>query len=91
MELDGHAQRAASALEYGDGEAVQADIAAHARLAEELPVAIHRWAATTMGVLQALLRGSFDEAGVVLFSPAGHLDRAVGGRYRPFRHRVGCS
>jgi predicted ATPase len=62
MELDGHAQRAASSLESGDGKGVQADIAAHARLTEELPIAIHRWAATTMGVLQALLRGSFDEA-----------------------------
>jgi predicted ATPase len=62
MELDGHAQRAASSLESGDGRAVQADIAVHARLAEELPMAIHRWAGTTMGVLQALLRGSFDEA-----------------------------
>ena len=68
MELDGHAQRAASSLESGDGKGVQADIAAHARLAEELPMAIHRWAATTMGVLQALLRGSFDDG------------RAVGGR-----------
>jgi tetratricopeptide (TPR) repeat protein len=62
MELDGHAQRAASSLESGDASAADADIAAHARLAEELPMAIHQWAATTMRVLQALLHGSFEEA-----------------------------
>src|SRR6266511_9226 len=62
MELDGHAARAASSLEWGDVRAAQADIAAHARLAEELPVAVHRWAATTMRALRALLDGSFDDA-----------------------------
>jgi len=62
MELDGHASRAASSLESGDVQAAQADIAAHARLAEELPMAIHRWAATTMRALRALLSGSFEEA-----------------------------
>jgi tetratricopeptide (TPR) repeat protein len=62
MELDGHASRAASSLESGDVRAVQADIAAHARLAEELPMAVHQWAATTMRVLRALLHGSFEEA-----------------------------
>jgi hypothetical protein len=62
MELDGHASRAASSLESGDIQAVLADIAAHARLAEELPMAIHRWAATTMRALRALLSGSFEEA-----------------------------
>ena len=46
----------------GRRRAVQADIAAHARLAEELPMAIHRWAATTMRALRALLHGSFEEA-----------------------------
>jgi tetratricopeptide (TPR) repeat protein len=62
MELDGLARRAASSLESGDIRAVQADIAAHARLAEELPMAIHRWAATTMRALGALLDGSFEDA-----------------------------
>jgi predicted ATPase len=62
MELDGHASRAASSLESGDIRAVQADIAAHARLAEELPMAVHQWAATTMRALRALLHGSFEEA-----------------------------
>jgi tetratricopeptide (TPR) repeat protein len=62
LELEGHAHRAASSLESGDARAVQADIAAHARLTEELPMAIPRWAATTMRVLQAALHGSFSDA-----------------------------
>jgi tetratricopeptide (TPR) repeat protein len=62
MELDGHASRAAGSLESGDVRAARADIAAHARMAEELPMAIHRWAATTMRALLALLTGSFEEA-----------------------------
>jgi tetratricopeptide (TPR) repeat protein len=62
MELEGLARRAASSLESSDIRAVQADIAAHARLAEELPMAIHRWAATTMRALGALLGGSFEDA-----------------------------
>jgi predicted ATPase len=62
MELEGRANRAASSLEWGDIQAAQADIAAHAQLAEELPMAVHRWAATTMQALQALLDGSFGEA-----------------------------
>lgn len=37
----------------GDVRAVQVDIAAHARLAEELPIAVHGWAATTMRALGA--------------------------------------
>jgi tetratricopeptide (TPR) repeat protein len=62
LELDGHAHRAASSLESGDARAVQADIAAHARLAEELPMATPRWAAMTMRAFQALLHGSFEDA-----------------------------
>jgi tetratricopeptide (TPR) repeat protein len=62
LALEGHAHRAASSLESGDARAVQADIAAHARLTEELPMALHRWEATTMRALQALLHGSFDDA-----------------------------
>jgi tetratricopeptide (TPR) repeat protein len=62
LELVGHAHRAASSLETGDARAVQADIAAHARLAEELPMATPRWAAMTMRALQALLHGSFEDA-----------------------------
>jgi tetratricopeptide (TPR) repeat protein len=62
LELDGHAHRAASSLESGDARAVEADIAAHARLTEELPMAVHRWAATTMRALRALLHGAFKDA-----------------------------
>jgi predicted ATPase len=62
MELESLAHRAASSLESGAARAVQADIAAHARLAEELPMVVHRWAATTMRALGALLHGSFEEA-----------------------------
>jgi hypothetical protein len=62
LELEGHAHQAASSLESGDARALQADIAAHARLTEELPMATPRWAATTMRALQALLHGSFDDA-----------------------------
>jgi tetratricopeptide (TPR) repeat protein len=62
LELDGHAHRAASSLESADAGAVQVDIAAHAQLVEELPMAIHRWAATTLRALWALLDGSFEEA-----------------------------
>jgi tetratricopeptide (TPR) repeat protein len=62
LELGGHAYRAASSLESGDALAVEADIAAHARLAEELPAAIHKWEATTMRALRALLYGSFEDA-----------------------------
>lgn len=62
MELDGHASRAASALEWGDVQAAQAAIAAHARLAEELRMPLHQWAAMTMRAMRALLHGSFEEA-----------------------------
>ena len=62
LEMGGHAYRAASSLESGDAQALQADIAAHARLAEELPAAIDRWAATTMRALRALLYGSYEDA-----------------------------
>jgi tetratricopeptide (TPR) repeat protein len=62
LEVEGHAHRAASALESADARAVQADIAAHARLTEELPMATPRWAATTMRALRALLSGAFEDA-----------------------------
>jgi AAA ATPase domain len=62
MELEGLAHRAASSLESGDIQAVRADIAAHARLTEELPMAVHQWAATSMRTLAAQLDGSFEEA-----------------------------
>jgi predicted ATPase len=62
LELLGHAHQAASSLESGDAQRVQADVAAHARLAEELPAAINRWAVMTMRALRGLLYGSFDDA-----------------------------
>src|SRR5215831_14013834 len=62
MELDGVAWRAASSLESDDIEAVRADIAAHARLTEELPMAVHQWKASSMRALAAQLDGSFEEA-----------------------------
>ena len=62
MELDGHATRAATSLESGDIRTVWAEVAAHARLTEELPIAIHRWKATTMRALRALLSGAFADA-----------------------------
>jgi predicted ATPase len=62
LELLGRAHQAASSLESGDAQTVQVDIAAHARLVEELPAAINRWAAMTMRALRALLYGSFDDA-----------------------------
>jgi tetratricopeptide (TPR) repeat protein len=62
MELDGLAYRAASSLESGDIQAARADIAAHARLTEELPMAVHQWKAASMRVLAAQLDGSFQEA-----------------------------
>jgi hypothetical protein len=61
LELEGRAHQAASSLESGDARAVQADIATHARLTEELPMATARWAATTMRALRALLHGAFDD------------------------------
>ena len=62
MELDGHAARAATSLESGDIRTVWAEVAVHARLTEELPIAIHRWKATTMRALRALLSGAFADA-----------------------------
>jgi predicted ATPase len=62
LELGGYAYRAASSLESGDAQAVEANIAAHARLAEELPAAIHKWEVATMRALRALLAGSFEDA-----------------------------
>jgi tetratricopeptide (TPR) repeat protein len=62
LEMGGRAYRAATSLESGDAQALQVDIAAHARLAEEPPAALDRWAATTMRALRALMYGSFEDA-----------------------------
>jgi hypothetical protein len=62
LELLGRAQRAATSLESGDFLAVEADIAAHARLADELRMPVHQWSTTTMQAMRALLLRSFEEA-----------------------------
>jgi hypothetical protein len=62
LELGGYAYRAASSLESGDAQAVEANIVAHARLTEELPAAIHKWEVATMRAFRALVSGSFEDA-----------------------------
>jgi tetratricopeptide (TPR) repeat protein len=62
LELLGRARRAASSLESGDVRALEADIAAHTRLADEFRMPVHQWTTTTMRAMRALLRGSFEEA-----------------------------
>jgi hypothetical protein len=59
-ELIGRAQRATCSLESGEITAADQDIAVHARLAAELHVAYHEWAAATMRAGRALLAGSLD-------------------------------
>jgi tetratricopeptide (TPR) repeat protein len=62
LELLGRVIRAASSLESADIQAVEADIAAHARLANEIRMPVHQWTATTMRAMCALLYGFFEEA-----------------------------
>jgi tetratricopeptide (TPR) repeat protein len=62
LELLGRVVRLASSLESADIQAVEADMAAHARLANELRMPVHQWTAATMRAMCALLRGSFEEA-----------------------------
>lgn len=62
LEFRGRALRAATALELGDFLAAEAEIAAHARLADELRMPVHQWAASTMQAMRALLQGSLEEA-----------------------------
>jgi tetratricopeptide (TPR) repeat protein len=62
LELFGRVLRAGSSLEGGDIRTFEADVAAHARLADELRMPVHEWAATTMRATGALLRGDFEEA-----------------------------
>lgn len=62
LEFRGRAQRAATALEAGDFLAVEDDVARYSRLADELRMPVHQWAATTMRAMRALLQGSFEDA-----------------------------
>jgi eukaryotic-like serine/threonine-protein kinase len=75
LELLGRARRIACSLERGHIGEVDADIAAHARLADELRMPVYQWHAATMRAMLALLRGSFQEgerlAGQALSLQAG--------------------
>src|SRR5215218_7695994 len=62
LEVAGRVRRATSALQSGEGRVVEADVAACAKLADELRMPSHQWTATTMRAMWALLRGSPDEA-----------------------------
>ncbi len=62
LELLGRVIRVANSLESADIQAVETDIAAHARLANEIRMPVHQWTATTMRAMCALLVGSFEEA-----------------------------
>jgi tetratricopeptide (TPR) repeat protein len=62
LELAGRVRRVTSSLQSGDVGTVEADLAACARLADELRMPSHRWTATTMRAMWALLCGSLDEA-----------------------------
>ena len=58
MELIGRARRAAGAIEARDIGAAEADIAAHAELADNLRMPYHQWVAVSMRAMRALLQGS---------------------------------
>jgi tetratricopeptide (TPR) repeat protein len=62
LEVAGRVRRATSSLQSGEGRVVEADIAACARLADELRMPSHQWVATTMRAMWALFQGSLDEA-----------------------------
>jgi eukaryotic-like serine/threonine-protein kinase len=62
LELMGRGQRATSSLEAGDLLALESDIAAYARLADELRMPVRQWTVTTMRATRALLLGHFEEA-----------------------------
>jgi tetratricopeptide (TPR) repeat protein len=57
-ELIGRARRAAGAIEAGDIGAAEADIAAHAELADQLRMPYHQWVAASMRAMRTLLQGS---------------------------------
>ena len=65
LELTGRGQRASSSLESGDLLALESDIAAYARLADELRMPMHQWTTATMRTTRALLQGQFEEAGAL--------------------------
>jgi tetratricopeptide (TPR) repeat protein len=62
LELHSLAQRVTSGLESGDFLTVEADIAAYARVADDLRMPVHQWVLTSMRAMRALLLGLFAEA-----------------------------
>src|SRR5262249_56330687 len=54
--------RITNLLEVGDLETLDAEIAAHARLADALRQPLYRWQRTYFGSMRAALVGRFDEA-----------------------------
>jgi tetratricopeptide (TPR) repeat protein len=61
-ELIGRARRATCAVEAGDIGAAEADVAAHAELADELRMPYHQWVAASMQAMRTLLQGMLGKA-----------------------------
>jgi tetratricopeptide (TPR) repeat protein len=61
-EVVARARRLTCLLEAGDMLSVDAEIAAHARLAAQLRMPLHEWTAATLRAMRALLRGSLEQA-----------------------------
>jgi tetratricopeptide (TPR) repeat protein len=61
-ELIGRARRIGCSIESGDIRAAEADIAAHAELANELRMPYHQWTTASMVAMRALLEGSLAAA-----------------------------
>jgi tetratricopeptide (TPR) repeat protein len=62
LELRGRAQRATTSLESGDFFSAESDIAAYARVADDLRMPVLQWITLTMQTMRALLQGAFEEA-----------------------------
>src|SRR5262245_61788047 len=62
LDVRGRHLRVADLLELGDGGALDAELAAHARLADELRQPLYRWQKTYFAGMRAALAGRFDEA-----------------------------
>lgn len=61
-ELIGRARRATCAVEAGDIGEAEADVAAHAELADELRMPYHQWVAASMQAMRTLLQGVLGKA-----------------------------
>jgi hypothetical protein len=62
LEMSGRAWRLTDSLELGDIDAVDAEIDACARIAEDRPHPVHAWYATLFRASRALVDGRFDDA-----------------------------